>query len=221
MMPVSLKNVMGKNMMGVLKWPLTAGLLSVLLTACGSLIQLPNSGPAPTLYNLTPASTMNVQGTDARVLIEDPTATSGLDTTLIARRPSPNELQYFAGARWTARPTDMLQSLLSESFENAGQVTTQARGGSPLPVGYELQVDVRDFQANYFNAAAMPDVRVRLSVTLVKLGPPRVIGQRTIDVSRPATSGTMEAVVAAFDAATRDALAETVTWSIETLKTTQ
>ena len=218
MMPVSLKNMMGKNVLGSLKTPLVAVAVSVMLAACGPLIDLPNSGPAPALYNLTPASGMTVEGTDARVLIEDPTATNGLDTTLIARRPAPTELQYFAGARWTARPTDMLQNLLSESLENAGQETTRARGGSPLPVGYELQVDVRDFQANYFNSVTVPEIQVRLAVTLVKLGPPRVIGSRTINVRRAATSGTMDAVVAAFDEATRDALGQTATWTVETIK---
>lgn len=217
MMPVSFINS-ARRVPSALGKGLRYVMFSAVLAGCGPLIDLPNSGPAPALYNLTPAMALTVEGTDARVLIEDPTAASGLDTTLIARRPSATELQYFAGARWTARPTDMLQTLLAETLENGGQMTTRARGGSPLPVSYELQIDLRDFQANYFAGTTVPEVQIRLAVTLVKLGPPAVIGQRTVDVQRQAATGTLDGVVAAFDTATRDALAQTATWTIETIR---
>ena len=194
--------------------------LSSFFMSCGSLIELPNSGPAPALYNLTPGSPQAQAGDttkDARILIEDMTSVSGLDQTLIARRPSPIELQYFAGGRWSERPTEMLQNMLAETFEAAGQATSRAEGGSPLPSGYEIQVELRDFQAEYFGSATVPEVHVRLAITLVRLGPPSPAGQHIVDVKRQASGPTLVAVVDAFNEATRDALAETVDWSLETL----
>lgn len=188
-------------------------LIPALLGACGGLIKLPNDGPAPGLYNLTAPETIDAKGTSALLLVEDPTATGGLDTTLIARRSSPNELQFFGGARWAGRPPVMIQGVLVEAFERAGQTVTQARGGAAAPARYELQVELRDFQAEYFQGATVPQVRVRLAVTLVKLGPVAVVGQTVLESKVAATSPDVGAVVTAFDQATHDVLADTVKWT--------
>ncbi|MGE0665452.1 MAG: ABC-type transport auxiliary lipoprotein family protein [Sphingomonadales bacterium] len=188
-------------------------LVPALLGACGGLIKLPNDGPAPGLYNLTAPDTIDATGTSALLLIEDPTAANGLDTTLIARRSSPNELQFFADARWAGRPTAMIQNVLVESFERAGQTVTSARGGATAPARYELQVQLRDFQAEYFQGAVTPQVKVRLAVTLVRLGPIGVVGQTVVEAKIGATSPNIGSVVTAFDQAVHDALADTVQWT--------
>lgn len=193
-------------------------LLPALLGACGGLIKLPNSGPAPGLYNLTAPESIDAQGTQALLLIEDPTASGGLDSTMIARRSSPNELQFFADARWAGRPSVMLQGVLVESFERTGQAVNQARGGAVVPSKYELQTQIRDFQAEYFQGATTPTVKVRLALTLVRLGPIAPMGQKIVEAKAQATSPDMGAVVAAFDQATHEALAEAVTWTTGQLR---
>ncbi len=188
-------------------------LITALLGACGGLIKLPNDGPAPGLYNLTAPETIDAQGSRSLLLVEDPTSANGLDTTLIARRSSPNELQFFAGARWAARPAAMVQNVLVESFERAGQTVTQARGGAVAPAGFELQVQIRDFQAEYFQGATTPQIRVRLALTLVRLGPVAVVGQKVVEAKVQATSPNVDAVIAAFDQAVHDALTDSVQWT--------
>ncbi len=188
-------------------------LIPALLGACGGLIKLPNDGPAPGLYNLTAPETIDARGNTSPLLIEDPTSVNGLDTTLIARRSSPNELQFFADARWAGRPTAMIQNVLVESFERAGQTVTQARGGAVAPARYELQVQIRDFQAEYFQGAVTPQVKVRLALTLVRLGPVAVAGQKVVEAKVQATSPGIGAVIAAFDQAVQDALTESVQWT--------
>ena len=210
MMPIRLM-----RRLGVVVLPL---LLPVLLTACGGLVKLPNSGPAPGLYNLTAPSSVGAQGTQTLLLIEDLTVSGGLDSTLIARRSSPNELQFFAEARWAGRPSIMLQNTLVEAFERADQAVTQARGGAVVPAKYELQVNLRDFQAEYFQGAQTPTVRVRLAVNLVRLGPLAPAGRKIVETTVAATSGEMPAVIAAFDQAVHDALTDTVTWTTEQIR---
>lgn len=188
-------------------------LITALLGACGGLIKLPNDGPAPGLYNLTAPETIDARGTNGLLLVEDPTSANGLDTTLIARRSSPNELQFFADARWAGRPAVMVQNVLVESFERAGQTVTQARGGAVAPARFELQVQIRDFQAEYFQGATTPQVRVRLALTLVGLGPVAVVGQKVVEAKVQATSPNIDAVIAAFDQAVHDALTESVQWT--------
>ena len=188
-------------------------LITALLGACGGLIKLPNDGPAPGLYNLTAPETIDALGTKSLLLVEDPTSANGLDTTLIARRSSPNELQFFADARWAGRPSVMVQNVLVESFERAGQTVTQARGGAVAPARFELQVQIRDFQAEYFQGATTPQIRVRLALTLVGLGPVAVVGQKVVEAKVQATSPNIDAVIAAFDQAVHDALTESVQWT--------
>ncbi|MBI1179409.1 MAG: hypothetical protein GC201_02555 [Alphaproteobacteria bacterium] len=195
-----------------------AGLLvPLLLAGCGGLVKLPNSGPAPSLYNLTPIDSAAVQPVKLLLRIEDPTVGGGLDTPMIARRSSPNELQYFAGVRWSGRPGEMLQNVLVQSFENIGQDVTEARGGAVVPAQYELQVDVRDFQAEYYHGATTPTVHVRLALKLVRLGPLGSAGQRVVDETVQAGGADMAAVVAAFDQAAHQALQETLGWTLARL----
>ncbi|MEN3952111.1 ABC-type transport auxiliary lipoprotein family protein [Iodidimonas sp. SYSU 1G8] len=210
MMPIRLTRRLGVAALSLL--------MPVLLTACGGLVKLPNSGPAPGLYNLTAPSTVGASGTEALLLIEDPTVSGGLDTTLIARRSSPNELQFFAEARWAGRPSVMLQNTLVETFEGAGQAVSQARGGAVVPAQYELQVNLRDFQAEYFQGAQTPTVRVRLAISLVRLGPLASAGRTVIETTVQATSPEMPAVIAAFDQAVHDALGQTVAWTTERMR---
>ena len=79
--------------------------------------------------------------------------------------------------------------------------------------GYELQLQLRDFQAEYFQGATTPEVRVRLSVTLVRLGPLAPVGQKVVEAKVRANSANIGAVITAFDQAVHDALTETVTWT--------
>ena len=83
--------------------PMRAVALSVLLllpSACGEL--LPGRGPAPNLYTLSPARLFpETMPKSARsIAIEEPTATSGIDTNRVAILPSPNEFKYVADTRW-------------------------------------------------------------------------------------------------------------------------
>ena len=107
----------------------------------------------------------------------------------------------------------MVQNVLVESFERAGQTVTQARGGAVAPAGFELQVQIRDFQAEYFQGATTPQIRVRLALTLVRLGPVAVVGQKVVEAKVQATSPNVDPVIAAFDQAVHDALTDSVQWT--------
>lgn len=194
--------------------------LAIMLTlgACGPLIELPNSGPAPDIYNLTAHSSAVVAGTDLMLLVEDPTARGGLDVTLIARRSAPTELQYFKRARWAERTPAMLQAVIAESFEASGQRVTRARGGAVVPSRFELQVDIRNFQAEYFGGSDVPRVHVSLALNFVRLGPLEMIDTVVIDRAVYASGTDMRSVIAAFDEATQGAIADMIKWTIGNIK---
>jgi cholesterol transport system auxiliary component len=185
------------------------------LASCGSLVELPNSGAAPALYNLTALDSpqANGSGNGQMLMIEDPTTTGGLDLRTIARRPSANELQYFSGGRWNTRTSTMVQAVLAESFENAGQQVSMGRGGAVVPSKYELQIEIRDFQAEYFDGSASGDVHIRMALTLVQLAPLQVVGTKVISVHQEPYSNGLSAIIDAFDRANHTAMDQAITWT--------
>ncbi len=192
--------------------------LAMLAAACGPLVELPNSGPAPSLYTLTPVPAIAGEGTTDLLLVEDPTAAGGLDSTMLARRSSPTAIQYYAGGRWADRPTQMIQAALVEAFEMAGQHVSRGRGGTSVPAVYELQTDLRDFQAEFYSGGDIPEIRVRLAITLVRLGKLETIGKNSILVTRQANGPTLDSVVLAFDDAADEAMRQAVEWTIEQIR---
>ncbi|TDI61210.1 MAG: hypothetical protein E2O92_03790 [Alphaproteobacteria bacterium] len=192
--------------------------IALLTSACGSIVELPNSGDAPALYNLTALSSPAPVGTDQMLMIEDPVTTGGLDVRNIARRPSRNELQYFAGARWSTRTSNMIQAALAETFENAGQAVTSGRGGAVVPPQFELQLEIRDFQAEFYGSKTRPDVHVRIAIKLVQLSPLKVLMTSVIDVTQQSYGGDMPSVIDAFDKANHEAMAQIVNMTSKAIK---
>lgn len=197
-----------------------AGLLAGALVAagCGSLIELPDSGPAPSLYNLTPAKVSGVAYSGTKqLLLAEPTAGRGLDSNRIARRPSRTELQFFAGARWSERLPRMVEGLILEALEEGGAKVSTTRDAAGIPADYRIQVEIRDFQAEYFDGALAPDIRVRLNVRIIQLGPLQIVATKAFEARVPSSGAQISAIIDSFNQASRDVIAEATAWISETL----
>lgn len=191
----------------------------LIVAGCGSLIELPNSGPAPSLYNLTPAKISGVADTGTnQLLIAEPTAGGGLDSNRIARRPSRTELQFFAGARWSERLPRMVEGLLLEALEDGGAKVSTTRDAAGVPANYRIQVEIRDFQAEYFDGALVPDIRVRLNVRVVRLGPLQIVATKIFEARVPSSGAKLPAIIDSFNQASREVIAESTAWIAETLE---
>ncbi len=190
--------------------------LGCLLSGCGSL--LPLSAPEATLYNLTPQARFGEQlpKVDWQLVVEEPLTHGGLDSNRIAVRPSPRQLQYFAGARWTERSPRMVQSLLLETFEDTGKIVAVGRQTIGLRSDYNLKSELRAFQAEYFEDGKPIKVRIRLHVKLVRQPRQEIVAARTFHYVQVATGRKMPEVVAAFDRALGEVLREVVSWVLST-----
>jgi len=190
---------------------LTAG---ALLAGC---VDVPGTGPAPDLYNLTPKSTFppNLPRITSQLVVEEPLASGGLDTARIALSPSLTELKYFAKARWVERSPKMIQTLLVESFENTGKIVAVSRQAIGLRSDFNLKSELREFQAEYLNGRKVPQIRVRLNVKIVKQPRLAIIASRNFERLVPAQSDSMPAIVEAFDLALGKVLRQTVEWSLD------
>jgi cholesterol transport system auxiliary component len=182
--------------------------------ACAAALQLATPDP-PRLFALTPKSSFadDLPAADARIDVEVPTATAGLNTARIALRPTSTTLEYYADARWIDVVPIMVQNLLLESLDNAGKLDVLGREVVGIRADYALITHVREFQAEYQDGGP-PQVSVRLQARLVRL-PRRIsVGATSEAFTVPAQDGSMQAIVAAFDEALGKALRRVVEWTV-------
>lgn len=180
------------------------------LAACSSL--LTGGGPAPDLYTLSPAPRFaeGLPKVPWQIMIEEPTAVGGLDANRIAVQPTPNEVRYFADVRWVERAPRMVQGLLVESFERSGTVAAADRYAVGTRADYILKAELRDFQAELFDAAKIPTVHVRLTAKLVRGSRQDIQWSRDFEAKVVARASRAPDVVAAFDQALGQVMAEIV-----------
>lgn len=194
-------------------------LLTVLAAGCSV---LPNPGPAPSLYVLSPKNTYppELPTLAQQLVIAEPTANRALNTDRIALRPTPEQVKYFSGVRWVNPAPRMVQTLLVESFENSGKIVAVGREAITLQPDYLLLSELREFQADYPPAGKVPNAVVRLNVKLIRQPAARIVASRTFSAAIPAEKETMAAVIQAFDAALGKVLKRLVVWSLETIAQT-
>jgi cholesterol transport system auxiliary component len=192
--------------------------LALLLPGCGgNLLGLPE-GPAPDIYTLTPKNTFDsdLPTVKWQLVVDQPTAAGGLDTDRIAVHPDPTEIKYYAGARWTDRAPDMVQTLMLESFENTGKIVAVGKQTIGLRSDFNLVSDLREFQAEYKPGSQIPSVRVQINVKIVKQPRQQIIASNNFERVVEAKSADIKDVVLAFDDALGKVLRRVVEWTLVT-----
>ncbi len=188
--------------------------LTAVLSACG--FQLPGSGPAPDIYDLSPKSSFDedLPKINLQLVVEEPSSARGIDSDHITLRPSPIEIKYFAGVRWVDRAPRMVQILLVESFENTGKVVAVGRQSIGLRPDFSVKSDLREFQAEYFEAGGQPRIHVRLNLKLIKMPEARIVASRTFDQIEPASGKEITAIVQSFDETLGKVMRRSVEWTL-------
>lgn len=188
----------------------------VLLAGCGSV------GPTPyQLYVLQPsappaANFAALPEMQSNLVIDMPDAPSSLDTVRIALGKNSTSMDYFAGASWSDRLPALLQSKLVEAFEASHKVKSVSRESTGLHSDYMLRPDIRNFEAQYSQPDAAPQVVVHISFKLVKLPEREVVGSFNAEQSAQAQENKIESIVTAFDQALGAAIQQTVEWTLKT-----
>jgi len=160
-------------------------LTSVVLSGCAS---IGLSGPPSDLFTLSPKSTFSSE--------------------------LPTEFNYFAGARWTERAPVLVQTLIIESFETSGKIVGVGRQSIGLRSDYNLKLELREFQAEYFDKSAPPAVRVRVNAKLVRQPRQQIIASKSFEFRRVAEEDSVRSIVRTFDSALGRAMKELVEWTL-------
>lgn len=194
-----------------------AGLALVLPLAACTPFAITRRTP-PTLYSLTPKTTFadNLPDLDLRILVEPPSAASGLNTARIALKPDPTLLDYFANAMWIDVVPIMVQTLMTESLDASGALDVLGPDAIGLRPDYILKIHIREFQAEYDEGLDHPPlVNVRLQARL--LGMPRRESLATVSAQQfiRAEATSLDQIVLTFDEALGRVLRRLVQWTME------
>ncbi|HEY0302467.1 MAG TPA: ABC-type transport auxiliary lipoprotein family protein [Rhizomicrobium sp.] len=192
---------------------LVAGVSTLGLSACSGIIGPPEPSP---LYMLSPALPP-AGGALApwQLSVVLPEAADSIDTTRIVLVHQTGQLDYFADSSWQDRLSFLVQAALVEAFESSGRVTGVGRDTQGLRSDYLLLTDIRNFEARYAVDDTPPTVEVRLAVKLIGARS-RAIAQSLIAQAEvPAVQNNVPSIVAAFNQALADVLAQIVNWAAQ------
>jgi cholesterol transport system auxiliary component len=191
--------------------------LATVLSGCAGLQTLQNVTKPVDLYDLTPKSTFasDLPEVKWQVVVEEPTAASSVNTDRIAVKPNAFVVKYFPEARWVDRAPLLVQTLLVESFENTGKVTSVGRRVIGLSSDFTLISELREFQAEVGGGENAPfSIRVQLNMKIVKEPDGLIVASKNFGREVESASDDMLDVVAAFDVALGKAMRDSVEWTV-------
>ena len=152
----------------------------------------------------TPASTTPVP---LDIVISEPKAAPGLATERIAVLYPDRHLEYYAGARWGSSSTEVVQSLVVGSLRNQRSFRSVTAAPSGTAATHVVDIELRDFQAEYASAGALPTIRVSLVANVLRLKDRRLLAVVPASATVTARENRVTEVVAAFEAATQQVAA--------------
>lgn len=182
---------------------------------CSNALLGPGGDP-PARYRLdAPAAGRDAQAPARLPLalaVARPRAAASLDGDRIAVVQPGHRFDHYAGVRWSEPAPDMLQSLLVRTLQAGGRFETVVAAPSRVPTDLQLVAELRRFEARHSSADSPPVVDVELQFTLVAArGGWRVPGPLA-SAQVPAAADRRAEVVAAFQQATAEVLAQAAAW---------
>jgi ABC-type uncharacterized transport system auxiliary subunit len=184
------------------------------LAGCGSFFE--SSIPAPQAYVLrlpAPAEHEGVIQTKGSVKVLRPEAGPGLDSEHIALLRSNRRFDFYAASRWAAAAPDLLEDVIVDRLRGTGAFSAVLDDAAPYAPYYNLRCGLARFEADYSSDGSgsgghAPTVKVALNCTFGRHRDRVLLASFSAEGSAPASEDRLNAVVAAFEAATASALTE-------------
>lgn len=191
------------------------------------------------LFTLDARGAVETRATAVPVLlrVNIPQAAPGLQSDRIAIHRGGQEMDYYAGAKWSGSLPEVVQAALVSAYQDAGAVTAVGNDVLQFRPDYFLSLDIADFEAMYQEGAdlpivsgkkdadknakavaavAAPQVDVRIVAHLTDREN-KLIATRTYTRTVPAAQHTQESVMAAFNDAFRMIAADIIVTMTEAM----
>lgn len=150
---------------------------------------------------------------DWQLEVTKPTAARVVDSSRIAVRPAPGELQVYKGATWSQPSTDLIETTVLRALEDSGKIPSVARAGSGIRADYKLVMDLRRFEADYAGAA-IPSATIELTAKLLHASDQRIVASRTFLQLQPSSGTEVAQVTSAFEQALGKLTHDVVGWTL-------
>jgi len=178
-------------------------LATLSVAACGGSLFESNM-PVPTRYVIAPAppaqEPVASAASNVDLAIGNPDVAPGLESPRIAVLRG-RELDYYRNAQWGGSLRETVQALLIATLQDQKLFRSVAAEQARISNTYLLDPEVRDFQAEYVDGKAAPEVRVTLVGRVIRVRDRRLIDTLNASATASATDNRMTAVSAAFEAA--------------------
>lgn len=145
--------------------------------------------------------------------IANATAARMVDSPRINVRPTPAELQVYAGASWAQPSTDMLETTVLRAFQDSGRIDAVARSEVGIRPDYKLVMEIHRFESDYAGQA-VPSATIEVTAKLLYNRDQRLVASRTFLETRQAAGTAVPQVVAAFEQALAAVGAGIVGWTL-------
>jgi cholesterol transport system auxiliary component len=184
-------------------WAAALASAALTMAACtGSLFE--SDIPVSTKYVLADLPPAAAPGTSIAaskdISIGRPDVAPGLDTNRIAVIKG-RELDYYRGAAWGGSVNEVVQKFLVNSLEDQRLFRSVTAEQARVAGDYVLDIEVRDFQAEYADSQDAPEVRVTILGRVIRVADRELAGTVSASAQRRATANRMGAVIVAFESA--------------------
>jgi cholesterol transport system auxiliary component len=195
--------------------PLRSLGLAVLVLSLGGCAKLFTEAPRP-LFQLSAPTDLNMAlpHTDAQIVVDAPYAPAGIEPSRIAVVRSAHGLDYLADGDWADRTSSLVRAVLVETFENSHAIGAVGPDTLDLRADFEIESDLRHFEAIYDSPKGAPTAWVVLAVKLVKMPERKIIAQATITARQVAAANATPAIVQAFNMAAGSVAKQVVQWTL-------
>lgn len=149
---------------------------------------------------------------DWQLAVDEPAAFEPLAGSRIVLSPAAGEFGLYRGARWGERAPRMLQSMVLRALEDSGRIRGVGRDNSGVRADYRLLMDLRAF---HVDGSARGSAKVAFSARLLRWPDGAVVAARTFEAAAPVEGGGIAAVVAAFRAASAQAVPALAAWTLD------
>ncbi|MHA7838334.1 MAG: ABC-type transport auxiliary lipoprotein family protein [bacterium] len=185
-----------------------------------ALVELPEQGPPSARYELSaPADDDEnealAEAPGGLVLVERPTARASLEDARIVVRSRSGEIRALAGARWTSPAPALLHDLLIATLDSDPLHATGESLG--LSRGHLLSTRILAFHVSE-GEGGLESVEVAIGARLLERSPTRLLRTTRLEAREPIERSEVEAVIAAFDRATRRVLEALRGWTFESIQ---